>query len=434
MVRLDALLKPVTQSRRLGAPAAPQKRRTLLPLLLVLLLVPGLGAAAYFGGLLDRFIVGPLPVASPYAFTARAASDSGPAALAGNAADAEMAALLTEAFNRATNAAAKPEALVLAAGMPSDTWPDAVTSLLQGIADLEDWRVALSDTSAQVGGLAADAAARGRAETALTGWASQNGFALMLDLATGPRSLPADTVTGVLKDIADCGALAPDLPPGEAYALGATIRVSGDVAEEATAAAIAPRLAAIAGDRQISVATTTLNADLCAVRSVLPDVPSNALSIWMGEGDTGQANPTGIFHMGQNPLVEVQAPATLTDGSLWVAVIDNTGKVFNVLPNINFEDHDLIDIGIVENGVRRIRVLHSITDFTRDNRLMAFQVQDGNFGKSEIVAILSRTDLFETRRPRDESIASFAEALAAIQKDQPGNIIGLATRLLDSRP
>ncbi|HEX9859518.1 MAG TPA: serine/threonine protein kinase, partial [Paracoccaceae bacterium] len=91
-------------------------------------------------------------------------------------------------------------------------------------------------------------------------------------------------------------------------------------------------------------------------------------------------------------------------------------------------------VGRVENGIRRVRVLHSITDFAQDNRLMAMRVTDGDFGKSEIIAILSRDDLFETRRPRDESVASFAEALAEIQQERPGNIIGMATRILDARP
>ena len=434
VARLDVLLKPITQSRRQGVSGTAPKRRSLLPLLLVLFLVPSLGAGAYFGGLLDRFLIAPLPVASPYLFSARSASASGPATMSGNAADPAMAARLAEAFNSAASATARPEDLTVALGMPSDTWPDAVAALLRSLAELESWSMALSDTSAQVSGLADNAAARGRAETDLNAWAAQHSFALMLDLATGPASLPSDTVASLLTELADCGALTPDLPPGEAYGLGDTIRVTGDVAVEPTAALIADRLTDLAGDRPISIATTTLNADLCAVRRVLPSVPNNALSIWMGDGDTGQPNPTGIYHVGQNPVVEVQAPATLTEGSLWVAVVDNTGKVFNVLPNINFEDHDLIDLGIVENGVRRVRVLHSIADLTRDNRLMAFKISDGDFGKSEVIAVLSRTDLFETRRPRDESVASFAEALEGIQKDQPGNIVGLATRLLDSRP
>ena len=434
VARLEALLRPDTQGKRPAGGPAVAGRRSALPLVLATVLIAALGVAAYFGGLLGRFMTTPLPTAAPYVFAAQTATATGPAALSGNAPDAETAAQLTSAFNSATGASTEPEALTLATGMPSESWPEAIAALLPKLAGVQDWTVALSDRAAQISALAPDASAREKVSADLSNWASQNGFGLTLKLATGPRELSVETVAAGLKTLADCGTLATDRLAGESYALGDAIRVTGNVAQDATSAKIAAQLAEIAGDRTLDVATTTLNADLCAVRKVLPDVPDDALSIWMGNGDTGQANPTGVYHVGQNPLVEVQAPATLTEGSLWVAVVDNTGKVFNVLPNINLEEHDLIDSGIVENGVRRIRVLNSIDDFKKDNRLLAMQVSDGNFGKSEIVAILSRNDLFRIRRPRDESIASFAEALAAIQKEEPGNIIGLASRLLDSRP
>ena len=91
-------------------------------------------------------------------------------------------------------------------------------------------------------------------------------------------------------------------------------------------------------------------------------------------------------------------------------------------------------LGRIENGVRRIRVLHSIDELRADGKLLAMRISDGDFGKSEIIAILSRRNLFDIRRPRDESVASFAEALAAIQTEAPGNILAVASRLLDSRP
>ena len=90
--------------------------------------------------------------------------------------------------------------------------------------------------------------------------------------------------------------------------------------------------------------------------------------------------------------------------------------------------------GLLADGVRRVRVLWSVDEFKADRTRLAMQVTDRDFGKSEILAILTREDLFDTRRPRDESIASFAESLAVAQKERPGNIIGLASRLLESRP
>jgi eukaryotic-like serine/threonine-protein kinase len=432
VTRLDALLKPQGRDRK--DKGGDRQRRPLVPALMAVLLVAVLGAGAWMGGLFDRLFPEPIPVASPYAFAARSASPTGPAAVTGNAPDAETAERLVAAFDAAAGASAPPEALTIASGQPGETWPQAVTALFDGVRGMEEWSVALADRSARIEGIAPDRAARERIAAALDGWAAQHGFTLSAALMTGPRSLPAERVVAALAEVADCGALAPDRPAGESYGLGDTIRVRGDVAQPATATLIEAAVAAVAGDRQVSLETETLNADLCAVRRVLPDVPSAALSIWMGDGETGQANPAGIYRTGQNPVVEIHAPANLTDGSLWVAVVDNTGKVFNILPNINDEEHDLADIGTVENGVRRIRVLHSLADQQADTRRLAVRVNDGDYGKSEIVAILSRTDLFQVRRPRDESVASFAEALAEIQKKQPGNIVGLASRLLDSRP
>ena len=48
-----------------------------------------------------------------------------------------------------------------------------------------------------------------------------------------------------------------------------------------------------------------------------------------------------------------------------------------------------------------------------DTRLLTMRVTEGDYGKSEFIAFLTDDDLFDTRRPKDESIAAFAEALAA---------------------
>jgi len=183
-----------------------------------------------------------------------------------------------------------------------------------------------------------------------------------------------------------------------------------------------------------SATARVLNADLCAVRKVLPPLQSEDLTIWLGDGASGQVNLSGIYRPGENPVVEILAPADLTGLSLWVVVVDNTGKVFNLLPNINQGEHDLAKVGAIVDGMRRVRVLHSVADLQEDKSRLAMLVNEDNFGKSEVIAILSRTSLFGIRRPKDESISSFAEALAAIVRDEPGNIVSIATRVIDARP
>jgi hypothetical protein len=95
--------------------------------------------------------------------------------------------------------------------------------------------------------------------------------------------------------------------------------------------------------------------------------------------------------------------------------------------------HDIASIGVVENGVRRVRVLWSIEEFLADKTRLAMQVTDGDYGKSEIVAILTRGPLFDIRRPRDESVASVAEALDEAVRSGQTVVVGMASRILDAR-
>ncbi len=77
--------------------------------------------------------------------------------------------------------------------------------------------------------------------------------------------------------------------------------------------------------------------------------------------------------------------------------------------------------------MRRIRVLHSLDEKRADKSLLAMQVLDTDYGKSEIVAFLSVDGLFDLRRPRDESVASLVEDLQAVEGGLEGKVIGFAS-------
>ncbi|MGB3315742.1 MAG: serine/threonine-protein kinase [Albidovulum sp.] len=429
VAHLDAMLAPKGRAARPTGADGPTAGRRMGWLLLPVLLIAA--TVAYFGGVADWIWPPDLPVAAPYRFEARGGSDG--AALTGNAPDAETATMLAEAFAARAGARPVPKALTLAQGVPSHIWPGAVADLMDKSDGLEDWRIDVSGLDARVEGLAANSAARRATEDRLQDWARAAGFTLTTAISAGPRVLTVTAVSAMLDKVADCGPLAQNTT-GDTYALGDSITVTGSVAQPATKDVIHSRLADAVGDRNVRIETTELNPDICTVRQVLPDLPQAGLSIWLGEGETGTANLSGSYHVDDNPIVEVHLPADVTEGSLWVVVVDNTGKVFNLLPNINFEEQRIDRLGIVENGIRRIRVLHSIDAFRADQRLMAMKISPTDFGKSEVVAILSRENLFDIRRPRDESIASFTEALAEIQADSPENITSVAARLLDSGP
>ncbi len=428
--RLERWLKPDTHART----EPPRKAGTgkaggRLPLALAALVV---GAAAVGGGLWAAGVFAPsLPVASPYVLTAELAPGGG--TLSGNAPDEQTAGALRTAFRDASGTTPPEGALTLAAGMPDKSWPEDVAKLLAIAAPLSRWQVTVTDNAAKLAGIAPDIAARDNAKAALAAWPSSGGMSLQAELVAGPETLTWATLQPYLDRLATCGALtAPPDQPAQ-FALFDTIAVTGFLADPKDAAAIKSALAPVIGDRKLDVTATVLNPDLCRIRTVLPPTPAGAMSIWLGLGATGEAALTGVFRTGDNPVVDIQFPASVTGASLWVMVVDNTGKVFHVLPNINQTDVLVDDLGQVDNGIRRVRVLWSLDQLKQDPSRLAVQVSAGDYGKSEVIAILSKTPLFDLRRPRDESVASVAEALAATLKGREDQVIGVASRIIDAR-
>jgi hypothetical protein len=431
VARIEDSLKHRGRTGHDPATTPPRKRRGAAWLAL-----PALLAAAAFAawtlGVFDRFFPEPPPVASPYRLAASFAPDS-PGRLVGNAPDEETVAALRQAYAQATGGAPDETALELAQGMPREDWALQGAALMALLSRLDKWDVTLAGTGGQVTGLAADGTTRDAVRRRLDDWSAQSGITLSTAIAAGPERLDVATVQAMLDRLGTCGVLEQQMPADAAYALGDTILVTGDLAEADDRTMIESAIAPVIGDRKVQVEARILNRELCAIRAVLPKTGAGTLSIWLGNGETGETNLTGIYHVDENPVAEVLAPADLDEGSLWVMVVDNTGKVFHVLPQINQTEHALTEVGRIEGGLRRVRVLYSISEFQADQTRLAFRITDGDFGKSEIIAILSRTPLFDMRRPRDESVTSVAEALAETIRGRDDQIIGVASRIIDAR-
>ena len=102
--------------------------------------------------------------------------------------------------------------------------------------------------------------------------------------------------------------------------------------------------------------------------------------------------------------------------------------------NVNFFCHDS-PAPNPEGEQRWVETLHPYYDeFGADPKRLAMQVTEGDYGKSEVIAILSKEPLFDMRRPRDESVSSLAEALADTLQGREDQIIGVASRIIDARP
>jgi len=432
---------PPTRTPTRREMAAPKKRGGGFVVLLLLVLLAASGGGAWYLGLLDgvkervlALFEEPLPVASPYAMVATAGGGLAIPRLTANAPDEAAAAAIRSGFATLAGTEAEKDAVTLAEGMPTETWASGAAAVFAAAKGLEGWRIDLSGTTAGVGGIAPGTVEAQRIRSGLDDWAAAHGFTLKTDIVAGPKVLEAAAVQEVLDSLASCGPLIQLDPPPGGYPLGATITVTGDALEPDLDDAIAGALAGVIGDRRVQVSLNVLNEHLCMVRGELPPLPSNAVSIWMGQGSTGEANLTGVFRTGDNPVVDVLIPASITGGQLWVMAVDSSGKVFNLLPNVNFEVNDIDRLGVVEGGTRRIRVVYSLDEKRADPKRLAMKIEDTDYGKSEFIAFVTLGDLFDTRRPRDESVASFAEALATAQSERPGNILGFASRILESRP
>jgi hypothetical protein len=250
------------------------------------------------------------------------------------------------------------------------------------------------------------------------------------DLQAGPEILAASALAGVLDQQRNCGALRVD---GDQFELGASIPITGNVATAEDVQAIEDAARGVIGTRTVDADLSVLNPDLCAIRNILPITQLGNMSVWLGNGADGASNLTGVFSTGENPIVDILVPANQVDAFLWVMVVDNTGKVFHVLPNINDTEQRISKLGVIEGGVRRIPVLHPRSILASDPNKLVVEVTEGNYGKSEVVAVLSAKPLFDIRRPRDESTESAKEALTDALTSSENDLISVSTRIIEAR-
>jgi eukaryotic-like serine/threonine-protein kinase len=459
--RIEPALRSGPAPRERGRPAAARRggvaRALLLGFLLIALAGGGLWAAARVdprvgawleeraGPLRDRWLLPvwderarpllarwfppELPTADPYVLTA--ASDG---TLSGAAPDADAAVAIRRAQGTATGEMPPEEAVTVALGVPSDRWAEGVAGLIAGTAGLEEWALSVEDEAARLVGLAPDLASREAVATALGAAATAGGLTLSLDLAAGPRVLREADLAPALGRAATCGPLHAEAPEG-GWALGAAVRVEGSLPDAAAAEALRGALAPLVGDRAVELRADLLNPELCTVRAVLPAVEPVGLSIRLGDGATGEARLTGVFRAGENPVAVLEMPASLEEGYLWAVAVDNDGVVYNLLPNAQDEENRIARIGVVEGGVRRVTLLRSLsTAAAETGARMGFEISEDNFGKTEVLALVTRDQLFAARGPESQSAALFAEELAKALSERPDAVVALASRVVEARP
>jgi eukaryotic-like serine/threonine-protein kinase len=101
----------------------------------------------------------------------------------------------------------------------------------------------------------------------------------------------------------------------------------------------------------------------------------------------------------------------VTDGHLWVSIIDVKGSVFHLLPNINRQDTAVSVLRDGRDGEVPVRVAYAVDEAQGTGRL-AFLVDGTTLGKNKVLVVHGDAPLFDDLRPTSESADSFAEALS----------------------
>ncbi|TCU24638.1 serine/threonine protein kinase [Rhizobium azibense] len=388
-------------------------------------------AGLWFFGVFQSLSPKTLPIATPYKLTAGVDGQGRPT-LAGFAPDANQHQAILANFARTVGLPPPNDALTLAQGAPSERWAQDVDVLFSAAVPLDEWKLEIADRTVRLTGLAPDKTGREAAVTRFNEVAEAAGYRPVARIAAGPRDLSPDQLKPLIVPLETCGPLRVQQPEGGTFPLGSTISVQGDVASSGDLEAIQQALAPRVGDRELRFDATVLSRQLCVVQELLPDTPQGQMTIVLGYGDRSEPNMSGIYTVGDNPVIDVLAPATVDKGYLWVAIADVTGNLFNVLPNIKRPDHAIAKVGTVSDGMRTIRVAYPTAEGAADPAKLTFAV-DNTFGRTLIIAMQTDRPLFSQLRPTTESTKSFAEDLRAVIAAGHVSILSMTTRLIDTR-
>jgi serine/threonine-protein kinase len=407
--------KPVQKDSKKGG--------LVLPIAIGGVVVAGLAGAFAMG----LFTSEPaLPVADPYRLSIAKAKDTPPRAVGFVPSD-DIATALREQMQ----AQGGSFDLTLASGAIAESWGQDVLGVVDAIDEMDAWRVSLSGNAVEIEGTttsrpifeAAMAAFDAGALGALSGEP---------DLTLEAIILAPEKLDPILNTFADCGPLTLVDRPIAGYGPERPVVVGGVMSGEDSRAALANALSTVVGSRPVDIDVDILNTTLCLIESVLPRAPASANDVAFYQGDQdNNPNPTGEFLVGENPVIDVEIPADVTDGYLTVSVLDVSGNVFHLVPNINRIDNSVEALREGESGPVSIRVAYSIQE-SQQNGGLAFRVDDSTLGKSKVLVIHSSAPLFNEMRPTSESATSYSEALLGDDRNMDAEIFSLDSRILET--
>lgn len=410
--------KPATKK-----PEPSKSRGGLWAVLMIAVLAIG-GAGGYFGGLFDSFQTKAYPPASPYTLVIERQPGKGPRAI-GYAPSEAMRAALVELIGPQNGTVE----LTLASGEIAESWETDIMATVTAAMALDEWRLSASSNRAKLVGKTDDPAIHAQVEQVFsTGLPGALEGVADIDLLS--LFLPPGEIETVMMGFADCGALKLVDPPVAGFGPTSTITILGAMASPESELGLERSLQAIAGNRPVDLQIDVLNPTLCLIENLLPTAPLSDIEILFANGETGGTpNETGDFVVGANPVIDVTLPAGVTSGYLSVSILDVSGNVFHLLPNIGRQDNAVATLRNGASGPVKLRVAYSIGE-AQTNGMLAFEVDDSTLGKSKVLVIHSDKPLFHDMRPTTESASSYAKALSDQDRNQGARINSLDSRIL----
>ena len=397
-----------------------KKTSLLLPIIAVVILIGGTGGA-YFSGLFDSFLKSSYPEATP--FTLSITEDkNGKLDILGFVPSIEDQTKLIESVS----VTGGDSNLTLASGSISDTWGADLRLLLSHLTALDEFDLKVTDGTANIIGFTESSKIKTKLNNILIDKALFPSLTIDFTLFLGEKNLSLAKVYDILADFEDCGELRVLNNSTDSLAITDKIVVAGRLASASARQSLRNELQRIAGSRNISIQTEVLNESLCLIDETLTNIPSGGFDIVFGFGSDGTPNPGGRYFVGDNPTIDVIIPETVFDGFLYVSILDVTGTVFHLLPNMNRPNNRIQKLKNLSNhptNKNSIRVAYSLEE-SKDRKKPAFLIDDSTLGQSKIIVIHSKTPLFESNRPSMESIGGYVSALTEI---------GTPINFLDSR-
>ena len=397
-----------TSEEKKSTNKAPKKKSgVLIPILLVLVLISG-GGISYFSGFLDSFLKPNYPTADP--FTLKISEDIKGKITARGFVPSQGA---LESLSETVNVTGGKLNLTLASGAISKTWAEDINVLTGFLSSLDEFNLDITDNSAKITGYTENNTTKIKLMKILE---DENLFKnLIIDssILLGSRNLTLERIYNILADFENCGALTLLNVPKQHYSINDKIIVTGRIENKTSRKKLLEEIKKVAGERKVSIQTEVLNKSLCLIDETLTNIPSGGFDIIFGFGSDGSLNPGGRYFVGDNPTIDVTIPKSITNGYLYVSILDVTGSVFHLLPNMNRSNNQIQDLKQQSGNEGAIRVAYSLKE-SKDRAKPAFLIDDSTLGQSKIIIIHSKSPLFESLRPSMESIEGYVSALTGI--------------------